>query len=651
MELRLALGKVSDPASAILYEMRGATVDLQHHDMYLQVAREIDIRFGRVVEAAPPQVRDDVRDIQQEWALVDAALRRLDAHDEAVALGELGTPAGIEGLWARYRSLPGMLADVERSHVAELERRVDALHDQQRLVVAALTGVLALALLTTALSARHLSRRVVQPVAHLRRAAAAMRDAQQLEPVDVSGASAELQELAATIEETAAVLRASHGELRDQAYTDALTGLPNRTAFFEELALRYTRADHELAVLFVDLDDFKVVNDSLGHAAGDELLRVVAQRLSEALRSQDHVARLGGDEFAVLADVDALHAVQVGEKVLRALDGEVVVAGARVAVGCSVGVATTGRTVESAEDLVRNADFAMYVAKGRGKSCVEAFAPSMHLAMQAQLELKRDLSQAASRGELVLHHQPVLSLDTGEVLGFEALVRWQHPARGLLFPDAFIGLAEETGDVVGLGAWVLDRACADVAAQRRAAGTDLWVSVNVSAQQLTVEGFVDGVLAALAAHGVPATALVLEITEHVAVTNGAGATAALEALRAHGVRIALDDFGVGFSSLRYLRELPVDVLKLDRSFVCDASPRAQSLLSGMVSLAGSLGLAVVAEGIEEAEQCARLRSLGAMAGQGYLFARPMPVEDLARHLAAGRAVVPAQRSAQDPVTA
>jgi diguanylate cyclase (GGDEF)-like protein len=645
VDLRMTLNDVDDPAAGVMYGLGGPDAAAGHLARYQEMGREIDAGFDRLHEAAPPAAGPAISRAETHWAEMDSGVLAAPELLLSGAVAEsmkTGTDLFAD-VWTQFGLMHEQLAEVERLNVEDLRQQAAAVDRIQSWIPGVLLGVLVVAMLCLVWGARRMSQRVVAPLEELRRAALSMRGAGVVAPIDVRRASAELQVLAQTIEETALSLRVSHSELRDQARTDVLTGLPNRKAFVEELETRFAQPDERLGVLFVDLDDFKIVNDSLGHAAGDELLQVVGARLRAAVRQGDLVARLGGDEFAVLVSCaeDPAAAALVAGAVLGALDEQVVISGMRITIDCSVGVATAGAGVESPEVLLRNADFAMYMAKGRGKNCVETFAPSMHLAMQLQSDFKRDLALAAVLDQLVLHHQPVLDLTSGRVLGFEALVRWEHPDRGLVPPMDFISLAEETGDILGIGKWVLEQACADLADYRlQHPGQSLWMSVNVSAQQLADPGFVAMVLGTLASHRLDAGALVLELTEHAAVANTAVANAALEALRSQGVRVALDDFGVGFSTLRYLRELPVDVLKIDRSFVVDAGDKANSMLSAIVSLAHTLDLDVIAEGIEEPEQLGRLQQLGALAGQGYLFSRPVPTEE-ATLLLSGRLLLPA----------
>ena len=434
-------------------------------------------------------------------------------------------------------------------------------------------------------------------------------------------------------------LRSSQEQLAYQAYHDPLTGLANRARFREEVNRALARHVHScdaVAVLFLDLDHFKTVNDSLGHAVGDQLLVEVARRLLHATRGCDTVARLGGDEFAVLvdrvrADADVLTVV---ERILRAMQAPIVLERAEVLVGLSIGVARATPD-DGAEELLRNADVAMYRAKQHGRGGYELFAPAMHAAVLERLELESDLRRALAEpdAELRLEYQPIVALDDERIVGAEALVRWAHPTRGLTSPAHFIPLAEATGLVVPLGRWVLRTACRQAAEWQRA--TDSmdgasgsaapYVSVNLSGRQLEDASLVDEVAAALADAGLEPERLLLEITESVLMQRADAALRTLHALRALGVRLAIDDFGTGYSSLAYLRRFPVDVLKIDKAFIDgvarDASDAA--LARGIVGLASTLGLHCVAEGIEQAAQATRLREAGCGYGQGFLFARPL----------------------------
>ena len=420
-------------------------------------------------------------------------------------------------------------------------------------------------------------------------------------------------------------------QLTRQAFHDALTGLPNRALFTDRVshALKRRGRQHRgVVVLFVDLDDFKAINDSLGHQAGDRVLQEVGERLRTTVRPGDTVARLGGDEFAfLLEDVsDPADAEEVADRVAISLGAPLAVGGVEVALRASVGIAVAEDS-DTAADLLRDADTAMYTAKARGGGSHERFVPAMREAAISRFELGTDLRRAIDRQEFVLHYQPVVDLRLGRILGFEALVRWQHPTRGLLSPAGFIPAAEATGLIVPIGRWVLEEACRQARAWQLATLTEppLTMSANLSARELREPGLVEGVADILERTGVDPATIVLEITETSMVEDADGAIATLQALKALGVRLAIDDFGTGYSSLSYLRRLPVDVLKLDRSFVVPSGrgDRESALVDAVFRLGRSLGLVTIAEGIEDAEQRDRLISLGCRVGQGYLFARPM----------------------------
>jgi diguanylate cyclase (GGDEF)-like protein len=424
------------------------------------------------------------------------------------------------------------------------------------------------------------------------------------------------------------------------AFNDSLTGLPNRALLLDRLEVALARAEREdqpVSVLFLDLDGFKVVNDSLGHVAGDRLLIDVARRLTECLRKGDTAARIGGDEFAILlGDLgDPARARHVAERVIAALGQPFTVLGREVFVSASIGIAYGS---SDAENLLRNADVAMYRAKRSSEAGAYAtFEPSMHAAVVERLEIEADLRRAIERDELVLHYQPIVDLAGGRVVGLEALLRWAHPRRGLVMPFEFIPLAEETRLIVELGRWVLREACRQAALWRadpRTGGP--WVSVNLSGLQLLDDNLDAEVAAALQDSGLDPVGLTLEITETVLVQDVAAAVDRLEHLRALGVSIAIDDFGTGYSSLRYIRRFPADVLKIAKPFVDGLHDETDAaLVRTIIALADSLGLRTVAEGIEDREQHARLSELGCTLGQGYLFARPLAAEaasDLLRDL-------------------
>ena len=420
-------------------------------------------------------------------------------------------------------------------------------------------------------------------------------------------------------------------ELRERALHDALTGLPNRVLFLDRArhALdRTRRRPAPFCVAFLDLDDFKSVNDTFGHAAGDELLQAVAARLVACVRPADTVARLGGDEFAVLLEgSDLAAAEEVAKRMLQATALPVALAGTEVVVHTSIGLTLSEDSSQTPDQLLAQADAAMYAAKDRGKQRFDVFVPAMQSAMEARSRLRTELGRALTRDQLELRYQPMVDLRTGRKTGVEALVRWRHPERGLLAPDAFIASAEESGQILDLGAWVLETACRD--ARRLPASTRM--SVNVSARQLQHPDLVRVVRAALASSGLPASRLTLEITETATVSGSQSEVEAtisrLTELRALGLQVALDDFGTGYSPLSYLRRYPVDLLKIDRSFVRGivTGVEDRAIVRGVIEMAHALGMRALAEGVETPEQAALLTELGCDLGQGFLWMRPAPV--------------------------
>jgi diguanylate cyclase (GGDEF)-like protein len=418
-------------------------------------------------------------------------------------------------------------------------------------------------------------------------------------------------------------------EMQQLAFHDSLTGLANRallTLRLEGTLQRRQRAPIGPAVLFLDLDDFKTVNDGLGHVVGDRLLSLVAERVRGCLRPADTAARLGGDEFAILLDeVRSVTDVSaVADRMISALAAPFTVDGTRVLIHASIGVviATPDRT--SADELLRDADIAMYRAKARGKGTWELFEPSMQEQVRERHSMKLDLERALENGELVVHYQPIVALATQQILGVEALMRWRHPKRGMVSPCDFIPLAEETGLISAIGRFALRRSCTE-AAVWSAMAPDFVLSVNVSGRQLQQDDFVSEVATILSETGFDSRRLVLEITESVMVEDDASIGRALLALKGLGVRLAIDDFGTGFSSLSSLRELPVDILKIAQPFVEDLGTDGDdgAFAAAIVRLGQTLGLAMIAEGIERVEQLDELRPLLCGMGQGYLFAKPM----------------------------
>jgi diguanylate cyclase (GGDEF)-like protein len=428
-------------------------------------------------------------------------------------------------------------------------------------------------------------------------------------------------------------------EAEHMAYHDRLTGLPNQLLFFDRLgmALQHaTRHKHKLAVLFVDLDRFKYVNDSLGHGAGDEVLVVASRRLSACVRSEDTVARFGGDEFIILLRIIGRieDAGKVAQKIIDAMNPELPVGGREIVCTASVGIAIFPHDGEDGESLVKNADTAMYRAKEAGRDAYRYYTSAMNARTLEILELESDLRRALARKQLRLHYQPLIDLTEGRIYGLEALLRWDHPRFGLLGPERFIEMAETTGLIVPIGEWVLRDACRQIRSWRKHLGLELVVSVNLSPRQFDQPDLVAQVRDALHESGLRPENLELEITETNAMSDVHKTVKILEELKLLGVRIAIDDFGTGYSSLSYLDLFPIDTLKLDQSFVTGISvPEDGAIARGVIAMAHSLGLRVVAEGVETLGQLEFLKESSCDRLQGFLFSRPLDAENFERYLA------------------
>jgi diguanylate cyclase (GGDEF)-like protein len=548
---------------------------------------------------------------------------------------------------------------VEASRRSE-ERSAAAIRrfDEARVI---LTATIVLTLLVAVGIAVHLSTSITRPVQALVRGTRAIQAGELGFTLDV-GDRTELGELARNFNSMSAALRDGYAALQSEiderkraeerllydAFHDALTGLPNRALFLDRLqhVIESGRRHPEqlYAVLFLDLDRFKVVNDTLGHLVGDHLLVAVGERLAECLRPGDTVARLGGDEFGILLDrlPDADDAAQVADRILRSLTHSVEVDGHEIFATCSIGIALRSERYQRPEQVLRDADIAMYQAKQKGKACSEIFDAEMHGSVVDRLQLEGDLKRAVDRGEeFLLHYQPIVALRTGKLIAIEALVRWNKPGRGLLDAADFVPLAEEAGVVAGLGDWVFRAACAQLKAwqERVPALAGAIVSVNVSGAQFRRPEFVDVLRQIVREAGVDPRAVALEVTEAVIMNEVEASAAKLARLRELGVQIHVDDFGTGYSSLSYLHRFPITAVKIDRSFVAGLPGHLESeeVIKAIVSIGESLDFDVIAEGVETTTQRDKLEELRCRYAQGLMIGRPMSAADLEVWVAGSKA--------------
>ncbi len=480
--------------------------------------------------------------------------------------------------------------------------------------------------------------------------------AEQAERERREQAERHVEELNSYIEEQRRIsqaLQESKEKFRHAAFHDALTGLPNRALLTDHLKLAIERArrreDHLFAVLFLDLDRFKNINDSLGHNIGDQLLIAIARRVENCLRPMDTVARLGGDEFAILLDglEDAAAAVHIAERIQESLMQPYNLSGHEVYTSTSIGITLSTTNYEHPENLLRDADTAMYRAKENGKARYELFDTVMHARAVALLKLENDLRRAIERQEFEVYYQPIIRLETNEISGFEALIRWNHPERGFVSPTEFIPLAEETGLIMEIGQWVLREACGQMQRWQWLAPTarPLTMAVNLSGKQFKQPDIIEQIKKTLRETNCDPRSLKLEITESAVMENAEAATQMLTQLRDLGVQLSIDDFGTGYSSLSYLHRFPVTTLKIDRSFIgrMGTGDENSEIVRTIMTLAGNLGMDVVAEGVETEDQLTQLTALKCEYGQGYLFSKPVnaaAAQALLQQRAHGRAQVP-----------
>jgi diguanylate cyclase (GGDEF)-like protein len=544
--------------------------------------------------------------------------------------------AGLFGLL----SVDSVVNRLQKVHLAPHADRAAALQidkamDDQRAAYIRSGTVFLLGLGAVGLVSIMVSRSIKRPLKALREGAQHFAAGNLSYRVPVTHRD-ELSQVLEMFNSMAGALESNQQDLSHQAFHDTLTGLPNRSLFRDRLdhaLARQTRDNRPLAVLIVDLDDFKTVNDSLGHAAGDQLLISVAGKLHESLRPADTAARLGGDEFAVLVEDmrGRRDALAVADRIIEALTGKILIEGKEIFVHGSVGIALTYGG-ETPEDVLRNADVAMYAAKETGKGGYEIFDGAMHEGVLRRLDLKADLRDAVENEEFAIYYQPIFSLNTGKMVGAEALLRWNHPTRGFIPPVEFIPLAEETGLILEIGRWVLEEACKQAQWWQINYDPEFSISINISARQLQEPGFVTEVHRAITVAPLDPKTVTLEITEEVLSHDKEMMRAKLSGLRALGVHIAIDDFGTGYSSLGYLKQFPIETIKIDKSFVDGVAqgPEDSALARAILKLADTLGMDTIAEGIESDEQAKHLKLLGCPWGQGDHFGPAMKPEELER---------------------
>lgn len=610
---------------------------------WLTMGFEIDDRLARELrELAGLDVSFAVR--TGEWSLLASTLdtdgqAALAAGLRGQATATLGQYTGRDGETFQLRAIVLGAHDAGASH-ALLQRSLSAALAAFGPLKQTLLALGLLSLLVSAGGSLALARGITRPLSDLADAAHRFEAGDYATPVPVARRD-EIGVLAGSLQAMGRAVAAREQEILRLAFEDTLTGLPNRTCFADRLgqALRAAARDGgRLAVLSLDLDRFRLINDSVGAAVGDHVLREVGQRLAAALRAADTVARLAADEYAVLLPgADATTAVALAGKLAAALEAPIVYAGQPMDVGASIGVACHPEHGDDVDTLLRNATMAMSVAKQQRTGCA-LFDAAYDTSRQEHLFLLGELRRAIEQNELRLYYQPKLRLADGVVTGTEALIRWQHPVRGLIPPGEFIPFAENTGYIRNLTAWALEAAIRQCAAWRRA-GLDLRVSVNVAARDLGVRDLPDRIATLLGRHGVPAGLVCLEITESGFMADPGHASQVLGRLRDLGLKLAIDDYGTGYSSLSYVMTLPVTELKLDRSFVVALARGHESatIIRSTAELGHGLGMEVVAEGVESATELALLATLGVDVAQGYAIARPLPAAEFERWLAARQA--------------
>lgn len=600
-------------------------------------------------------------DTPDERQVADAARARWEHAAEAVGVATL-LPAGrygssLDDFHDLIDESGSLLANVYSLSMDEIADEISGLQQGERERLLTALAILVTSMIAAALLGRKMYRSIAKPLVSLETAASQFGSAKLSHRIPIAGDD-ELARVGLAFNAMADKLHQSRSELHDQALHDPLTGLANRTLFMERMAQAIARSDRkgtDFSVLYLDLDNFKAVNDTLGHEVGDTLLAAVSERLKESLRLEDTPARLGGDEFAVLLEeADLGGAIETAKRLTDTFGGTWATAASEVPITFSIGVAVReGR--EGLDHLLRRADAAMYAAKAAGKGQWQVFGPGMDEVAVGRQSLRDDLQSAVDNREFVVHYQPVVDLQTGAIQGVESLVRWDHPERGVLPPSEFLAEAEETGHILFIDRWVLQEASRQVRAWQEAipAAVDLRAYVNLSQRQLQHPGLADQVAEALDSSGLAPEDLILEITETALVHETDAALTELRKVKELGVTLALDDFGTGYSSLAHLMNFPIDIIKLDRSFVSaiGGNRKQSDLALALVKLAKNLRLTTVAEGIETEGQFDYLRALDSELGQGYYFAKPLDASQLEKLLdekgEVGLSLVPGRDSGKD----
>ncbi|MDN4644380.1 putative bifunctional diguanylate cyclase/phosphodiesterase [Arthrobacter sp. PsM3] len=619
---------------------------------FLQQQQDISRRFDDAVRVLPSErdMRATASEALTEW---QAGLAKHGLWGSGVQTLSGNRVAESPDLAASGAGVRALLDGIQSSALESLDSGLAYSAELQQIVIAARSALFGLAAVGVVYFRNRIVKFLIRPVEDLHRGVHKLQTGDYTHRIAVARYD-ELGELAEAFNSMAGAVHHSHLALTHRATHDPLTGLANRAALRERLSAVLNPGSnfgsrHE-CLLMIDVDDFKDVNDSLGHEGGDLLLVQLAVRLQGCVRASDLAARLGGDEFAIVVTDDADGSVTAGiaERIHDALRAPFSVGEVRLKVSVSMGAAQWHRGTGDSAELMRQADFAMYMAKQGGKGRYQLFDAEGYKKMTYHAALRADLATAVTRRELRLEYQPVADLRTGDILGVEALVRWNHPTLGLLLPAAFIPLAEETGDIEAIGRWVLRTATRQAAAWRASIGhcENLWVSVNLSTLQLPSPRNLAAIESILMDPASQADKVVLEVTETALASSVDGGITALHRLKSCGVRIAIDDFGTGYSSLSTLADLPADILKIDRSFLSASSSDGPSaaMLEGILGLAHKLNLEAVAEGIEDLGQLALLRDLGCRLGQGYFLSRPGPAPLIEALLASGARLQPPARA-------